>query len=456
MKAKKIFHLIGNINDTLIEEARTTKPEKKHYAWKCFTAAAACVVLVIGGVVTYQHNTNKTNGAILDVVFPKAYAFDDYKAKNSTVTNNPVEASFIEVVNQFSYQTASQVITGKDGNINYSPLSLYYALALAASGAEGETADELLSLLGASDKDILSTQCGNLYRRLYTDNHIGKLKIGNSIWMDRSINWKDNFIKNAAENLYASAFNVDFSDNKTGKDIAKWISDNTNGALTPEFNISPKQILSIINTVYFKDEWIDKFNEDKTKEDVFYLNDNTTVKSDFMNSRYDSARFAKGDGFTRSGLGLKNGGRMVFILPDEGISPRQLLSTPEKVKTVFEDGESKSGEVVWQIPKFSFESKLNLTDMLKTSGVNSAFSKNADFSGITDNMAFISNILQETHIAIDEKGVEAAAFTKIDYDGAAQPDGRADMILNRPFIYGITASDGTLLFVGVCDNPTAM
>ena len=60
-----------------------------------------------------------------------------------------------------------------------------------------------------------------------------------------------------------------------------------------------------------------------------------------------------------------------------------------------------------------FGSKLSLTDTLKNLGVNSAFTTDADFSGITDQMAFITDVLQETHIAIDEDGVEASAFTKL-------------------------------------------
>ena len=41
----------------------------------------------------------------------------------------------------------------------------------------------------------------------------------------------------------------------------------------------------------------------------------------------------------------------------------------------------------------------------------------------------------------------------IDYAGAAMPEGRADMRLTRPFLYGIIGTDGSLLFVGICENP---
>lgn len=452
MKVKKLFDAIGNVNDTLLEEANANPLRKKHVMRKRILAIAACVALVVGSVLYFPH---RTNSAIEDVLFPKAYAFDDYEAKNAVFTNNPVEDAFINNVNQFSYQTASRILTEKDGNIQYSPLSLYYALALAASGAEGETADELLSLLGVSDQAFLSAQCGNLYRRLYTDNQIGTLKIANSIWMDDSVAWKGRFVHNAAENFYASAFSVDFSDNETAKSMAKWISDTTDGTLSPKIEIHSEQILSIINTVYFKDQWVDEFDKSQTKEDTFYLGDDRTVQCDFMNSRYGSAAFTKGDGFIRSGLRLKNGGQMIFILPEPDTSPSALLATPDRVKAVFTGGESTYGEVVWQIPKFGFDTNLELTDMLKAFGVHAAFETSANFDGITDATAFISNIRQETHITIDEKGVEAAAFTMIEYAGATKPTDKADMILNRPFIYGITAADGTLLFVGVCNNPTA-
>ena len=466
MKEKKLFDAITHVEDKLVEEAKNTKLKRGWRVWQKWTAAAACMVLIIGAAFAIPHDASKLGGiisnysnkpceAILDVVFPKAYGMDDYDTWRETIDNNPVDHTFLEGVEDFSYKTASKILTGSTENTNYSPLSLYYALALAASGTNGETEAELLSLLGVADKSTLSTQCGNLYRRLYTDNEIGKLKIANSLWMNKEIKWKDGFIKNAADNFYASSFSADFSDHKTGEAMAKWVSDNTNGKLTPSMAVTPEQIFSIINTVYFYDEWTDTFSEKHTAKDVFHLADGTDVNCDFMNNTCSMSSSTKGDGFTRASLGLKNNGRMVFILPDEGISLRELLSTPEQMKTIFEAGEENSAKVIWQIPKFSFGSKLDIVETLKSLGVNSAFSSNADFSGITNQTAFINKIHQETYIGINEKGVEAAAYTEIAYAGGMEPETETKMILNRPFIYGITDSYGTLLFTGVCENPAA-
>lgn len=458
MKEKELFDAITNVKSEFVEEARSTKPKRSRPFWQRFAAIAACVAVVVGAVYMVPKlcnkasvGLNKSSGALMNVVFPKAYAYDDYNARQSNYTSNLVDDTFLSDLNEFSYKTASLILAGNNDNVNYSPLSLYYALALAASGANGETSNELLTLLGTTDKDTLSVQCGNLYRRLYSDNNIAKLKILNSIWMDSKVNWKQDFVKNAAENFYAASYSMDFSDKETGKAMGKWISDNTNGLSSPELTTSSEQLLSIINTVYFYGEWIDRFDKSKTAKDTFSLADGTSVNCDFMNQTFGGAEFAKGDGFTRSSLDLKNG-QLVFILPDEGVSPKELLSSPEKMKEAFEGGESNTGEVVWKVPKFSFGSELDFADMLKSLGISSAFSQGADFSGITDNAAFISDIRQGTHIGIDENGVEATAFTQIILCGSSEQRGRADMILDRPFIYGLY-SDGTLLFVGICENP---
>ncbi|NLM44994.1 MAG: serpin family protein, partial [Clostridiales bacterium] len=47
------------------------------------------------------------------------------------------------------------------------------------------------------------------------------------------------------------------------------------------------------------------------------------------------------------------------------------------------------------------------------------------------------------------------AFTRIDYVGAAKPEGMAEMFLDRPFIFAIIKADGCPLFVGVINNPKA-
>ena len=420
-------------------------------------------VILLFSTASCGNNVIPSSKAIAPVaapVYPKSIAFDDFDSAFAVRQTNALNDDFTASLKYFSYATSSRILSGADNNANYSPLSLYIALALAATGAGGSTKDEMLNVLGVKDTASLSAQCSDLFRLLYTDNAISKLKIANSVWMDSYVNgnktaFKNSFMENASKNFYASLFSVDFADKKTGEAMGQWITDNTNGTLAPSLTLSDDQIMSIINTVYFYDEWVDRFDKEATAADTFHLSTGEDVTCDFMNMTYSTHSFSDGDGFLRSGLALKNGGEMVFILPDEGVSIDTLLASPEKVQEIFEGGDYRNGEVVFQVPKFEFDSTFDMIDTLKSLGIQSAFAAGADFSGITDGTAFISGVRQDTHIAIDEIGVEASAFTQIEYSGAAVPDGHADMILNRPFIYGITATDGTLLFAGVCKNPVA-
>lgn len=497
MKEKRLFDLIGDVDDKLVDEAKTAKSRNKVPLWKKITAVAACAAIVAGSVTAYaklnggnkatidnhggaqavmpsefptsDEKGKKSDGIktppadsssaekarpILDVVFPKAYAFEDVDARIKTFEDNPVDESFVKSVKNFSYLTASNILNRMDGNSNYSPLSLYYALAVAATGANGKTQEELLSVLGVKNKETLSKECGNLYRRLYIDNESGKVKIANSLWLDKQVEWKNDYIKNAAENFYASVFSENFADGNTASKISNWIAENTNGTLAPEIELMPNEIMTILNTTYFKASWSDEFFEENTKQDSFYLDGGAEIKCDFMNRVADST-FAKGDGFIRSSLGFANHMKMEFVLPDEGVSVESLLSSPEKLKEALEGGTEDYGIVTWSVPKFGYDSSFNLVDTLKKSGVNHAFSDEADFSGITDNWANIGNITQGTHIAVDERGVEASAYTMIDVAGTGAPTEKVDMILNRPFLYAITTADNTPLFIGVCGNPTA-
>jgi serpin B len=425
---------------------------------------AVCIAMITSfsacsnkAVSTYNttnttNTTNTANAAVKTPVYPKSTSFND----RENGQKNQLDESFIKSLDNFSYTSASKLLSGSEKNISYSPTSLYMALSIAGIGSSNTTQDEIFSVLGTSGKgiDYLSDQNSKLFRLLYLDNEIGKLKIANSIWLQKNLSFKKSFLDSAVNNFYASLFNVDFRDKNTSKLMSKWVSENTNGILSPQIDIDKQQIMSILNTIYYKDQWTDRFDKDKTKPDTFYLSDGSKVQCDFMNSTDLSHGFIKGNGFTASSLDLKNGGSMIFVLPDKGVSVDSLISTPEKVASLFQNENTIFGKVIFQVPKFSFGNSMELRDVLEGMGIKSAFRSNADFSGITDGTAFISNVKQQTHIAINEEGVEAAAFTQINCSGDALPKNEvAEMILNRPFIFALKSND-RLLFMGVVNNPT--
>ena len=454
MKKNKIKDAMNYIEDDLIEEAANISVKKKKILPKILLLAA-CFVLVVVGV--YSISNRGISGKVEEVLaatYPKGYDFDDFDTKMEINEKNPVNEDFTDSINNFSFKTASKILTDQDKNTLYSPISLYYALAIATQGANGETEKELLKLLEIDDKETLSKQAGNLYRILYTDNKISKLKIANSVWLDKSMNYNQKYIDAIKKDYYASLFSADFSDKSaTTKEIKKWISENTNKTLDFDSDIDDDQLMIILNTIYFYDEWTQQFDKNDTKQDTFNLSDGKKVKCDFMNRTEGNGSFYIGDGYISSSLELKNGSSMVFVLPDENSNLKDLLSKPENLKKMFTQQDNKIGEVVWKIPKFSYGDSIELKEILKSLNVEKAFGNGADFSGISDEDLFISDVKQDSHIAIDENGVEASAYTEIAMCKLALVNERVEMNLDRPFIYGIVSPQGNLLFVGVCNNP---
>jgi len=236
-----------------------------------------------------------------------------------------------------------------------------------------------------------------------------------------------------------------------------WVEENTNDLISPNFEYDPNLIfMYIINTLYFKDSWLDSFNERSTRPDLFHTLDKQDVECEFMNKSISAHPYFKGDGFTASALELYNGGKMTFVLPDENIDIYDLLSSPKKLDYIFNQENAKTGDVHFKVPKFKTKAGFDLADMLQDLGVKQAFMiESADFSGMTGEPIYISQVSQDSYIKIDEIGVEAAAATQIMMaaGGIPQPNEKIELFLTRPFIYFITDKNGVILFEGVIFNP---
>lgn len=384
-------------------------------------------------------------------VYPEKMEAADYEKAVRYRQENQPEDNFLEGQNNFAYKTAQVLLEGSEKDFIYSPVSLYYALALAAAGTGGETAAQLYDFLGTGDRAMVLSQAGKLYRTLYQDAKESKTLIASSLWSDDSLVLKEAFLQQASQQLYASVYPVDFTkEEETTARLNSWVQKHTNGTIAPDIKTAPEQVMSILSTIYFYDEWTERFRKADTKQDLFFPEEGEPVAADFMNRIYSSHGFSKGENYTRSFLNLKNTS-MFFVLPDEGTSLQELLASKETLEEAFTGGEYHMGEVVFKLPKFTADGSLHVKDMMKSFGVEKLF-LTGDFSNMTDAEAvYVSQISQSSHISVNEEGVEASAYTELQYCGAALPDGRADMILDRPFLYGIQ-KQGVWLFIGVCQN----
>ena len=154
---------------------------------------------------------------------------------------------------------------------------------------------------------------------------------------------------------------------------------------------------------------------------------------------------------------------MLLLLPEEGVAPEDLL-TDEEALTYLTDSvswdKSKRLQVNLSLPKFDVASRMDLIPMLADLGVTDVLDdETADFSPLTADDADLA-LTQAAHAArvkIDEKGVEAAAYTilTVGETAAAEKPEEMDFVLDRPFLFAIVSPDGLPLFTGVVNDPTA-
>lgn len=372
-------------------------------------------------------------------------------------------ASFADNVERFACQTGAELLSGRENGC-YSPISLYLALSMAATGAAGETQKQMYTLLGAADTDTLAQNCADLYKALQRDEEYSKLYLANSVWTRNDIAPKADYADRLKDSFYAEQFSVPF-DAKTNRKMTQWVKDNTKGLLSPAFDHDDNTMEVLLNTIYFKDAWLEPFFESATTSDSFTTADGTECSAEFMHTATVGSACVCAD-YARASLPFMSGGEMEFILPAEGETVDSLMSTYGLQRLLGSDAQSRiekppyqSYEIRWSVPKFKMGGERDLIPMLKTLGITDAFDeKKADFSAASEIASYISAVRQGTYFSVDETGVEAAAFTEIAKDECTSigPDQSLEMNLNRPFLYAVRSGDGTLLFVGVCANPTEL
>lgn len=348
-------------------------------------------------------------------------------------------------------------------NSCFSPASLYFALALAAAGAEGEAESQLIELLGVEQGSSLIEFCSSWIETLEDTYEGYDLEIANSIWANDGFVFSPEYLLKAQDELEASAFNIPFGTAEADEAISQWISEETEGLLNPRIQTSSDDIAKLINTIYFKDSWLETFDPEENTVDAFSSSVGS-IQVEYLNKVIDSGSYAEGSNFKASQLAFQGGATMTFYLPDEGVSVFDLLQDRASIMQLFNVG-FDFARVNWSLPKFTIDSSFpDLVASLQKLGVSAPFdpSNPGMFGNMLQNEAgqqdmdfYINDVMQETHLALDENGVEAAAYTSIGLRATslAPDDEPIDFTLNRPFIYTVESPDGVTLFMGVVENP---
>lgn len=384
--------------------------------------------------------------------------------KLTGVSYQEVSDSFREALWRFADKSSPSVLAKGEGkNSLYSPMSLYYALAMLEAGSAGRTKEDLRNFLEVGDETFIGEELQKLYALMTMDGEGAAEQVANALWFREDLadpdkgGVKASWLDQLAHQFYAGAFAVDFADPKTGKIMSDWVSDQTRGKIKPKIDLSdPLLLMVLMNTVYFKADWDEPFSKENMVKDLFYAADKTLEDVTYLKGFFKNRSVLQTPDYKAGRLPLVNG-HMTFVLPEEGKTPEDLLKDPDLLSRLGR-GSWGAADLDIRLPKFTYRTRMDILKDMEALGLTDIVTKGPDFSAMLDLDAEVSAISQETFIALDEKGVEAAGYTEIMIrETSALPVEMEVLVLNlnRPFLYLITDQAGTPLFVGIIQNPLA-
>jgi serpin B len=355
-------------------------------------------------------------------------------------------------------------------NFIFSPLSLSNVLSMAYWGAKNKTATQFEQVFNFQNTPKFHKNYALFSQSLVRDTEITQTKIANAIWLDKQFRIQQTY-QDILVNSFANKVQlVDFKNDiiETEKQINQWAKEQTKEKITvliPPNSLSNLTRLVITNTLYFNAKWLSPFEEQNTKDGVFFTKQKE-VKTAFMNQKSEIF-YWQAENFESIVLPFSDMQYMTFVMPKSNLSLQNLEQqlTPDFYQSNFmfsiddlliEKTNFESQEIHLSLPRFKMDITLPIKSLLINLGLKYAFDveENADFSGITaSNFLRIDEIFHKTFLDVNEEGVEAASATAVVFDERGGASVK-EVKFNRPFLFFICDGySGTILFQGRFVNP---
>lgn len=358
------------------------------------------------------------------------------------------EKKLVESNNDFAFNLFRKA-RGEQSSI-MSPLSITYALGMLNNGAAGQTQKEINEVLGFGDAgaDAINAFCRKLLTEAPTLDNTTAAEIANTVFVNSGQDYylQEGFIEKANQYYDAEPQSLNFFEKEKTIDIInQWASDHTHGMIPEALNEDSFDELAVsylLNAIYFKGTWANKFDKQYTQEESF--NGGEPVP---MMQQWENFEYMENDLYQAIHLPYGNDAyRMTVFLPREGKTISDMLSQLNGKNWQFKSGWKL--EVDLKLPRISTSTGLPLVDIMKELGMPSAFSLDtAEFPYFGNRAIFISNMFQKAVIELDEEGTEAAAVTVVE-ESEGIPEW-VEFHANRPFFYIISEqSTGTIFFMG--------
>ncbi len=356
----------------------------------------------------------------------------------------------------------------ENGNLFFSPESISTSLAMAYTGARGETAAEMAKTLRFTVPSArLQPAMGALLADLNAAHPGYQLRVVDALWAQQGFTFLPEFLKQIEVNYGAGFHQVDFigATEAARGTINHWIEQKTDDKITDLLQpgvLTPQTKLVLTNAIYFKGDWQTEFDTTLTKIADFHTSQTESVQAPLMH-REGGFKYSDGGSFQSLEIPYRSGElSMVIFLPKEvgGLSELEQSMSVANTEQWFKQLKPVP-KVIVSFPKFKMTQQFGMSSVLGEMGMPQAFQKGvANFSGMDGKKdLLLSAVIHKAYIDVNEEGTVAAAATAVVMNRAMAmtpirpqpPVFRAD----HPFVFLIREnSSGAILFMGRVVDPT--
>ncbi len=351
-----------------------------------------------------------------------------------------------------------------DGNLFFSPFSIFTALAMTWAGARENTAVQMAETLHFTEKPAqFHRAIGDLISQL---NAVQKetdveLSIANAIWAQKGYQFLDEFFRIVQQSYQADLKQVDFSSaaESARQAINAWVEQQTNEKikdLLPPKVLNALTRLVLVNAIYFKGFWDNQFKSRDTREMEFWLLTEVAVKVPMMHQEHQFG-YWENDWLQIMEMPYKEESlSLIVLLPKEKTGITDLEQKLNFENMMAWQSRLRKRKVIVFFPKFKIESQFSLGQTLALMGMPAAFDPElADFSAMVGQKElYISAVIHKAFLEVNEEGSEAAAATGVVVSVTSIAPSPPIFKADHPFVFFIRDNKSqSILFLGRVLNP---
>lgn len=348
-------------------------------------------------------------------------------------------------------------------NILLAPAGISIAMGMISLGAGPKTHDQIYKAMGFADFVNASHHYDNttvhklfrkLTHRLFRRNFGYTLRSVNDVFVKKDVKVKEAFREETKAYYFAEPQSVDFRDPTFLEKANRRILKLTKGLIKePLKSVDPNMVLMLLNYLYFKGTWEQKFPKEMTYYRNFRVNEKINVRVPMMSNKGNYMAAADHE-LDCDILQLPYSGNisMLIALPRKITSMRTLEQeiSPTVVSKWLKNMTNRTREVV--IPRFKLEQNYDMIANLKEMGLTDLFQQNGDFTGMTPEKVSMNWLKHQGTITVNEEGTEAAALTQV---GFMPLSSQIRFTVDHPFLFLIYEHrTDCLVFIGRVANPS--